>query len=108
MADDLAGFYVHTVTVTPLLGSGAYGDVEGDPQTIAGLLDSATRLVRSGSGEEVVSQATLYTDVTHTNAFPPGSTVTLPDGQTKTTVIGRAAHTSGALDLPDHLEVTLA
>jgi hypothetical protein len=104
---DLAGFYVHTVTVTPLLGSGAYGDVEGPPQTVAGFLDSTTRLVRSGSGEEVVSQATLYTDVAHTDAFPPGSTVTLPDGRA-TTVIGRAAHTSGALDLPDHLEITLS
>ncbi len=107
MADELAGFYVHTVTVTPLLGAGSYGDIEGPEQAVVGFLDSQTRLVRSGSGEEVVSQATFYTDVDQHDTFPPGSSVTLPDGRS-TTVIGRARHDAPGLQLPDHLEVALA
>lgn len=106
MADPLADWYVHTVTVTPLVGSGAYGDVEGPPRTVTGFLDSATRLVRADSGEEVVSQATLYTALGNHDAFPPGSTVKLPDGR-DTTVIGRARRDAPGLDLPEHIEVTL-
>ena len=107
MADDLAQFYVHTVTVTPLSGGGSYGDVEGPPQDVVGFLSSTTRLVRSGSGEQTVAQATFRTSVDHFALFPPSSTVVLPDERV-TTVIGRARHDAPGLDLPDHLEVTLA
>jgi hypothetical protein len=107
MADELADWFVHQVTVTPLLGSGPYGDVEGPTQTATGFLDSTTRLVRSGSGEEVVSQATLYTAVTVHDLFPPGSSVTLSDGRS-TTVVGRSRRDAPGLDLPEHLEVMLA
>lgn len=107
MADELASFWVHQVTVTPLLGTGAYGDVEGPAQTITGFLDESTRMVRSSTGEETVSQSTLYTGVEHYDTFPPGSTVTLP-GDRATTVIGRSRHDAPGLDLPDHLEVQLA
>lgn len=106
MSDPLSDWYVHTVTVTPLLGSGAYGDVEGPEETVPGFLDSSTRLVRSGTGEEVVSQATLYVALVHHDAFPPGSSVTLPDGRS-TTVIGRAKRDAAGLDLPEHVEISL-
>lgn len=106
MADDLGGFWVHQVTVTPLLGTGAYGDVEGPAQTVAGFLDESTRMVRNGTGEETVSQSTFYTDADRYDVFPPGSGVLLP-GDRSTTVIGRSRHDAPGLDLPDHLEVAL-
>lgn len=104
--DDLADFYVHQVTVTPLEGTGAYGPVFGQALTVAGFLDSATHLVRSATGQEVVSQSTLYTDLDHAAAFLPGSAVTLPDGA-RTVVITTNARTAPGLDLPDHLEVQM-
>lgn len=107
MADELAAFWVHTVNVTPLLGTGSYGDIEGTEQPVVGFLDEKTRLVRNGAGEETVSQSTFYTDADRYDTFPPGSTVTLP-GDRETTVIGRSRHDGGPLDLPDHLEVQLA
>ena len=107
MPDELAGFYVHTVTVSPLVSGGSYGDVEGPAQDVQGFLDSTTRLVRSGGGEETVAQATFHTSVDHFDLFPPSSTVVLPDDRA-TTVIGRARHDAPGLDLPAHLEVTLA
>lgn len=106
MADDLADFYGHTVTVTPLQGEGAYGPVYGAEQTVAGFLDSATRLVRSATGQEVVSQSTFYTDVAHAGAFTSGSVVALP-GDAHTVVITANARTAPGLDLPAHLEVQM-
>lgn len=107
MAEDLDGFYVHTVTVRPLQGTGAYGQVFGDPVEVDGFLDSATRLVRSGTGAETVSQSTFYCRPRHVSEFRPGSRVDLPDGR-RTTVVAALPRTSASLGLPDHLEVQLA
>ena len=104
-ADELAEFYVHTVTVTPKAGDSPYGPAYGDPFTLACFVDETTRLVRGLDGAEVVSSATLTTapgvDV------PVGSDVALPSGRA-TTVLGVAHADSGPLDLPDHAAITLA
>lgn len=65
----------HSVTVRPYQGSGPYGDVFGDPVGHRAFVEDRRRLVVSASGEEVISETTVYTgpDV----AVPPGSRVTV-------------------------------
>lgn len=105
MADHLAGWWVHQVTVSPLTGSGAYGDVYGPGQDVTGFLDDSTRLVRDAAGAEVVSQSTFYTDVDLAGLFRPGSLVDA--GGRTARVIGTARRTAPGLDLPEHAEITL-
>ncbi|MFJ4286407.1 hypothetical protein ACIPY0_12245 [Paenarthrobacter nicotinovorans] len=102
---DLEDFYVHTVTVETFEGTGAYGDVYSEPVTVPGWLEDKRRLVRDKNGQEVVSSSVFMCDNTHVDKFTPDSRVTLPRRQAF--VIGVADFTSGALDLPDHLEIDL-
>jgi hypothetical protein len=72
----------HTVTVRPLTGSGGMGAVYGSPVAdIPALVVEGAQLVRSPSGEEVVSQAqvSVHFDV----EAPPGSEVTVWAGTAK-------------------------
>jgi len=106
VADELADWFVHTVTATPESGTGAWGPVNGTPVTLTGFLDDTRRLVRAASGEETVSESTFYTSVDNSDALQPGTEVDL--GHRTSTVIGQSRHTAPGLDLPEHLEVTLS
>ena len=100
-------FMVHTATVRTLTGSGGMGSVYGAPIEVACFVDDKRRLVRAAVASQVVSESSLYdVDVAHAALYPPGSEVDLPSGRTST-VIAAAVHTSGDLDLPDHIEVAL-
>jgi hypothetical protein len=92
-------------TIEPCTGSGAYGDVFGAPTTVAGFLSDQRRRVRNtATGEELLSPATLYVELTVT--APAGSRVTLPDG--RTTAVAEANPKDGqGLPTPDHLELVL-
>ncbi|MCA1195130.1 hypothetical protein [Saccharopolyspora sp. 6V] len=63
------------MTVEPYLGSGAYGDVFGDPVDHRAYVEDSRRLVRDDTGAEVVSETTVRTrpDV----SAPPGSRITV-------------------------------
>ena len=102
-SDDLAEFYVHTVTTEAPLGSGSHGPVYGDPVTVSCFVASGTRMVRNPDGDEVVSTAQITAAPGDAEAFPPGARVTLPWGAV-TKVINRHRADSGGLDLPDHVE----
>lgn len=65
----------HTITVHLFLGTGPYGDVFGDPVTLRAFVEDGRRLVVSASGEEVISETTIYTGVDL--SVPVGSTVTV-------------------------------
>ncbi len=99
-------FWVHTVSVETLIGTGAYGDVHAEPVTVSCFVEDKRRLVRNNDGKEVVSETTLYGPVERSLVWTPGSLVTLPSGRVAT-VITPASHTSGDLDLPDHAEASL-
>lgn len=62
-------WFSEEVQVRPFSGSGAYGDVFGEPFEVRANVDSRRALVRSADGEEVVGEATFH--------LPP----TLPDGR---------------------------
>lgn len=104
MSTPISKFYVHTVTVKPFLGAGATGDVYGPAQGVVGFFDGGQKLVRTTSGEQVVTTATFYTDPSNADLFPPESEVTF-NGQVShaLTVL---QHVTG-LDLPDHIEIAL-
>lgn len=50
-----------TVTVTPYLGTSAYGDVFGEPFTVRCRIEPRNRLVRDQQGVETVAMAKMYT-----------------------------------------------
>lgn len=102
---DLDDFYVHTVTITPVAGEGAYGTTYGTPVPVACFVDETTRLVRDQDGAEVVSSATIF--AAPGTVAATGSTVRLPSGR-DATVITTQTHDSGPLDLPDHAAITVA
>lgn len=108
---DLDDFMVHTVTVRTLLGSGGMGQTWAPPAVLAPpagvFVDDKRRLVRGPDAAEVVSETTVYdADVARAGLWAPGSRADLPSGRTATVIIA-AVRTSGALELPDHVEVAL-
>ena len=111
-ADDISDFYVHTAIVETFLGTSGYGEdlfdppVTLSPDTNSGcFLDDTRHLVRSSTGEQMVSESTLYTFPTAAALFVPNSRVTVRGNQSR--VIKANLNESGDLDLPDHLAVTL-
>jgi hypothetical protein len=105
-ADELDDFLVHTVTITPKVGDGAYGAQFGAPvPDVPAWVDDTRRLVRDADGAEVVSSSTVFLR-TGTDC-PPGSLIALPSGRSAE-VIAVAVRDSGPLDLPDHVEVSVA
>lgn len=102
---ELDDFFVHEVTLAPLVGSGGYGDVHGPPVPVRCLVEDRTQLVRDRTGAEVVSSATVLAGPDAPDG-PPGSLVTVPSGRVAT-VITQARRTSGPLGLPDHVEWAL-
>jgi len=108
MADDREDFYVHTISVQTLTGTGGMGDTYAapailDPATDTGVfVDDKRKLVRTGDAE-VISETTIYGRPALATILLEGSLVTLPSGRVAT-VITIGARDSGALDLPDHVE----
>lgn len=95
---------VHTATVKPYLGSGAYGDLYGDPFDVPCYYEGRRQLVRGSDGAEAVSEGTMFID--------PGPDI--PAGS-EVTVVGRTTHVITVSVLDDggltglaHLEVALA
>lgn len=102
---DFDEWYVHTVDVETLTGGGPMGDTYGAPVTVPCLIDEQRNLVRSRSGDEVVSETTLLMDKSHYDKFTPESYVTYRGR--RATVISRSLFDSGPLNLPDHCEIRL-
>ena len=66
----------HTITVRPLVGTGPYGEVFGDPVIVRRtFVEDRRQLVRSSTGEEVVSETTVRARP-HVH-IPVGSLVTV-------------------------------
>lgn len=97
---------VHPVTVETKTGEDPWGNVNTETSdVIMGFLDDTRAVVRSITGDEIISEATFYTGKEHKALFQPESLVNLPDRVA--TVIRVKTADSGGLDLPDHIAVTL-
>jgi hypothetical protein len=99
-------FYVHTAVVETSNGFGAYGDTFDAPYTLPCFVDDGSRLVLNSAGEQVVSTARLFTYPAHEGRFVPNSRVTVNGRVSR--VVATHRRDSGALRLPDHIEVELA
>lgn len=76
------------LTYRPLIGSGPYGDVYGDPVTVAARVEYENKLIRDSTGNQVVAAATIW--LQPAEGLPTvGAVVTLPDGSVRP-VIARA------------------
>ena len=106
MIEGFEEFMVHTVTVETKSGEDPWGNVNTTlSEPIEGFLDDSRALVRSATGDQVVSESTFYTGKEHAAIFLPESLVHLPDRVS--TVIRCKTADSGPLGLPDHIAVTL-
>lgn len=116
--NDLDEFFMQTASVETFKGTNGYGeDTFAPPVTLDPAdtsvrptgngcwIDGSRRLVRASTGEQVVSESTLYTFLDNGPLFEPNSRVTINGIQSR--VIRTNLNTSGDLDLPDHVAVSL-
>lgn len=102
----ISRWFVDTITVEPFTGTSGYGvDQFSAPQQVTGFLEAARKLVRSANGDQIISEATFYTDKANVNLFPANSRVTYPGVTTR--VIRPNVNDGPGLGLPEHLAVTL-
>jgi len=100
----LEDFFVHTISVEQLIGSGGEGDVYASAVDVRCFVEDTRRLVRGPDGREVVSETTVYAPA-GTTALAPGARVTLPTRAA--TVITCADLDGGPLALPSHVVANL-
>lgn len=113
-ARGVARFYVHTATVETCTGTNGYGeDIYADQVVLEPpngcFIDDTQHLVSGATGEQVVSNTTLYTFPANASLFTPNTRVTW--ASSRGTVTGRVIKTNSneapGLNLPDHVAVTL-
>lgn len=101
---NFARFFVHTVTVETFSGTSSDGDVFASPVAKKCFREDKTRLIRDATGEQIVSQTTLFGPLSDLAAYVTDSRVTLPSRQSR--VIVAMARDSGGR-FPDHAEIHL-
>ncbi|MEV8048961.1 hypothetical protein [Streptomyces bacillaris] len=97
-------FLRHRITVEPYAGRSGTQDLYGPAVEVRCFLEQKTRLVRTPTGDTVVSSSTAYAYPGTT--APAKSRVTFRNGR-KTKVIQCAEQDSGGLGTPDHVEIQL-
>lgn len=110
-SEQMPEFVQHEITVEPHAGTAGDGsEIYGAAFVLAGFLDAKRRTIRTqmtttNTGDEVVSEATFYTD--RGPVVPNESRVTLPDGSTSR-VLAALDRDGGTLPVPSHLEIVIA
>ncbi|CAL9607381.1 hypothetical protein SUDANB95_05517 [Actinosynnema sp. ALI-1.44] len=93
----------HSARIEPYEGEGGAGPIYGAPVDVECFREDARRLVRDRTGEQVVSETTLY--CLPGIVAPPKSRVTL-SGRTAFVILAKDRH-SGTSAPIDHVEVNL-
>ena len=99
-----AHLLVHTASVEPYEGSGAYGDVYGTAYNLPCYFEAERKIVRNSDGDEAVAEATVYADLGA--EVNPGSRVAV-NGYSST-VITVSVFDDGGLTGLAHREIALA
>jgi hypothetical protein len=94
----------HAITIEPYLGTTATGPTYGPAVVVSCWVAEGRRLVRTPSGDEIVSQAMVYADLG--TVCPPDSRVTLESGRVAT-AIACTPYDGRGLPTPDHVEIDL-
>jgi hypothetical protein len=93
----------HTAVIEPFDGSGPAGPIYGPPVTVKCFHDAQVKLIRTGTGTELVAVTLLIAPLG--TVCPAGSRVTV-NGK-RSTVFAALRRDGGGLPTPDHLEVQL-
>lgn len=98
-----------TIRVEAYQGSGAYGDVYGNPADVGScVVDDTTRTVAvqtaDAEGTEALSSTTVFAPPD--TVAPPGSRITLPTGRTARVLAASFMDAHGH-PLPEHWELSL-
>lgn len=99
-----ADFASTTITVETCLADSGRGRTFAAPVTREVFLSQSRSTVRTASGDETISESTVYDDPDRAGIYAPESRVTI-DG-TPTTVIKAAVNAIGDPDV-DHVKVAL-
>ena len=103
MADIPAVLLRHTVLIEPYEGEGPFGPEYGEQELVRCFIDDRRRLVIGPTGDEAVSETTVYMPLD--TVCPVHSRVTV-NGRS-TIVLAASRRDGGGLPVPDHLEVAL-
>lgn len=103
--DDLDEFWVHTITVRTNLGEGGTGTIWSAPVTVPCFIDGGVKVIRTATGEQLVTSAPVYAPIVHADILTAGSEVTIR-GKTSR-ILAATVYDSGTLDLPDHVQLAL-
>ncbi len=105
MTDPLNEFYVHTASVQTYTGTGPRGDTFASAVAVACFVDDEQDVTLQGTTIAVSDLTKVYAPLSAASLFTPASKVTVNGQQARVTAMKR--HSSGALGLPDHVEVTI-
>lgn len=95
----------HTADIAAYTGTDGFGNpVYAAAVTVACFQDDKRRLVRQNTGDEVISETTLYAQLGLT--CPVNSQATLSDGRVAR-VLQVLTRDGGTLPVPSHLEIIL-
>lgn len=97
-------FRTHTISVEPYAGTGAHGPVFGTAVPVECRVEEKVQLVRSDTGEEVVSSSIVYCDLA--TVIPAESRVTV-NGRV-TSVLNAASFDTAGQSRLEHKQVFLA
>lgn len=108
MADALADWWQHVVTIARYTGSDAHGDTYASGIESAAFVDDRRKLIVNASGAEVVSSAAVFLPSTVPDV-PLDSMVTLPTnfGSRQCRVIQVSVKDAGGQPTPNHVELAL-
>ncbi len=107
MSGDITDFWIHTVTVQTFTGTGARGETFAAVSApIACLIEDGRRLVRNATGQEVISETTVYTDLAQAAVFATDSKVTV-NGRVARVITVKQRDLGALAAEVTHLEVVL-
>lgn len=106
VVDDLADWWQHDIGITRKTGSSGYEDTFAAKVSAKGFYDGGNKQVRSATGDQVLSTATVFLPITEA-IIPAGSLITAPPemGAREGKVIQCIRREVGAMPLPVHWEV---
>ena len=104
-ADDLDEFWVHTIAVETYLGEGGSGTLYADPVDVPCFIDGGVKVIRTATGEQLVTNAPVYAPLEHAATLTAESRVSIRGATAR--ILAATVYDSGGLDLPDHVQITL-
>lgn len=107
MATSIAFLLVHTTSVQMYVGVDSSGaQIHAAAVDLPCFVDRKRRMVRDSTGEQVVSESTIFYGVDSAAILVPGSRVLDPRDGRESTIITMAVRDMPGYPTPDHVEVT--